>query len=76
MSELASRAADLPVAQLDDQPALDLRRINASLLERAGVLRRNITTHGPCTSCQRDRYHSYRADPTDPGRQLSWIGWT
>ncbi len=70
------RADDLPVTKLGDHPALDLRRINAVLLERAGVPPTNITMHGPCTNCQRDRYHSYRADPADPGRQLSWIGWS
>jgi YfiH family protein len=75
--EVADRflESDLPVARLRDRSVLDLREINTVLLARAGVPPRNIAQYGPCTRCHSDRYYSYRADPSDSGRQLNWIGW-
>jgi YfiH family protein len=75
--EVAGRflESDLPVARLGDRAVLDLREINTVLLARAGVPRRNIARYGPCTRCHSDQYYSHRADPSDTGRQLSWIGW-
>lgn len=70
--------AGLPVlraAEPSGHPRLDLRMINAVLLERAGLLATSIQHCGPCTRCACDRYHSFRADPQQAGRQLSWIGW-
>jgi len=54
---------------------IDLRRINALLLERAGLRREAIRIVGPCTRCDSGHYFSYRRDPSETGRQLSWIGW-
>ncbi|HYC57856.1 MAG TPA: polyphenol oxidase family protein [Candidatus Binatia bacterium] len=63
------------VTRAGSQPRLDLRAINARLLERAGVNPASIQFYGPCTRCACDRYHSFRADPQSQGRQISWIGW-
>lgn len=57
------------------RPHLDLRAANRTLLERAGVPPANIHSVGPCTRCAHDTYHSYRAEPSCEGRQVSWIGW-
>lgn len=58
-----------------DQPHLDLRAANRRLLEAQGMTPSAIAEIGPCTRCRRDLFFSYRADPDDPGRQVSWIGW-
>lgn len=74
----AFAGADLPVLcsrAAAERPHLDLRAINAALLERAGVPAQAIQHCGPCTRCGRDRYYSYRAEPGEEGRQISWIGW-
>ncbi|MBI5505505.1 MAG: polyphenol oxidase family protein [Deltaproteobacteria bacterium] len=78
--EIAERfsGAGLPVLLASEQAGgtrLDLRAINAVLLERAGLPAKSIQHCGPCTRCACDRYHSFRADPQQAGRQLSWIGW-
>ena len=75
--DLASRFAKegLPVVETDDRPRLDLRAINVIRLERAGLSPGRIRLAGPCTRCRNDRYWSYRAQPLEKGRQLSWIGW-
>lgn len=65
-----------PVAS--DEPAkahLDLRRANATLLERVGVPLAHIVTIGPCTSCAAREFFSYRAANGTTGRQLSFIAW-
>lgn len=70
--------ADLPVLRgrgMGGRPHLDLRAVNAVLLERAGVPERAIQHCGPCTRCACDRYHSFRAEPQQAGRQISWVGW-
>ncbi len=79
-SEIGERfaRASLPVLSgqgSDGRPHLDLRAINAVLLERAGLPTEAIQYCGPCTRCARDRYHSFRAEPELSGRQISWIGW-
>lgn len=57
------------------RPHLDLRAANRLLLERSGLAPGAVQEVGPCTRCARDRFHSFRADPDSPGRQVSWIGW-
>lgn len=57
------------------KPYLDLRAANRRLLEVCGVPTAGIRNVGPCTRCSRDRFHSFRAEPGSPGRQVSWIGW-
>lgn len=54
---------------------LDLRELNALLLEDAGVPSAQISMVGPCTSCATDDFFSYRRESKETGRQLSFIGW-
>jgi len=54
---------------------LDLRLVNAILLEQAGVPRVQIQHIGPCTACCVDRFASYRREGAGASRQLSVIGW-
>jgi len=79
-AEIGERFAEarLPVLWKSGEgapPHLDLRAINAVLLERAGVAAPAIQQCGPCTRCARDRYYSFRAEPGQSGRQVSWVGW-
>ena len=41
---------------------LDLPKINQTEGCKAGVLRENIFTEGPCTFCENDRWYSYRKE--------------
>jgi len=52
---------------------LDLRRVNALVLERAGVPAASIQRVGPCTFCGGGPFASFRRDAERAGRQLSWI---
>jgi len=54
---------------------LDLRAMNASLLEDSGVPPLQIFKVGPCTSCAKEDFFSYRREKTETGRQMSFIGW-
>jgi YfiH family protein len=54
---------------------LDLRRLNRDVLENAGVPRTRVYEIGPCTSCAKDEFFSYRRERAETGRQLSFIGW-
>ncbi|HUI26240.1 MAG TPA: peptidoglycan editing factor PgeF [Candidatus Kryptonia bacterium] len=54
---------------------LDLRRINAGLLRRAGVRAARIHLVGPCTRCASADYFSHRGSRGRSGRQLSYVGW-
>jgi len=86
--ELEERCGSIAGAILARNSAkawLDLRRVNAALLVRAGVPQRHIIPIGPCTRCAVSEYFSYRAANRGPsgtatgvaatGRQLSFIGW-
>lgn len=53
---------------------LDLKELNNSLLEKAGVLPERIFKIGPCNSCASDDFFSYRR-MGETGRQISFIGW-
>lgn len=53
---------------------LDLRRVNALVLARAGVPAGAIERVGPCTACGGGPFASYRREGPAAGRQLSWIG--
>lgn len=54
---------------------LDLRAINSSQCEKAGVPLTQIQSVGPCTFCVSPDFASYRREGTGAGRQLSVIGW-
>ncbi|MFQ5477103.1 MAG: polyphenol oxidase family protein [Candidatus Binatia bacterium] len=75
--ELAARftEAGLSTSRLGRRWLLDLARINRDLLLRAGLNPDAVQICGPCTRCRHDLYHSYRANPSENDRQLSWVGW-
>jgi YfiH family protein len=58
----------------DGKTFLDLRRLNASLLQDAGMPEAQISLSGGCTSCAGEDFFSYRRDGAKTGRQLSFIG--
>jgi len=59
----------------NDQKFVDLKGLNSSLLEKAGVPRAQIFQIGPCTSCASNDFFSYRHGKKETGRQMSFIGW-
>lgn len=63
-----------------DHIHVDLRQLNAALLEAAGVPGQQITRVGPCTACTPAEFFSHRratkAGTLQTGRQMSVIGWS
>ena len=60
---------------LGEKGFLDLREINLTKFERAGVPRAQTQFVGPCTFCDFSRFASYRREGSSASRQLSMIGW-
>lgn len=58
-----------------DKGFLDLRAINRTQCEQAGVPREQVQLVGPCTFCDSSRFTSYRREGPSAERQLSVIGW-
>jgi polyphenol oxidase len=54
---------------------VDLRKLNRSILGSAGLPSHQIYQVGPCTSCAREDFFSYRREQKETGRQISFIGW-
>jgi len=52
---------------------LDLWKANTELLVRAGVERENIDVMGLCTSCNHERFYSYRKDGAKTGRMMGLV---
>ncbi len=69
--------ADLDAATTASRPGhhwLDLGALTRSALIRAGVSPREIgAIQGACTSCDAQRFHSYRRDGARAGRLVHWI---
>jgi YfiH family protein len=55
-------------------PVLDLAAINRTILVDAGVNADRILLCDVCTRCNPARCFSYRGEPGESGRQLSWVG--
>ena len=55
---------------------LDLAQACRKQLLDEGLLPGNIMADGPCTSCQKDRFFSHRAEAGKTGRMLAVIGIT
>jgi copper oxidase (laccase) domain-containing protein len=53
---------------------LDLMEANRRQLLDAGLKPQSITVIGDCTSCQNNRYFSWRAERGFTGRMLSVVG--
>ncbi|WP_110112910.1 peptidoglycan editing factor PgeF [Bacillus sp. CGMCC 1.16541] len=58
----------------EGQYALDLKKTNELLIQKAGVPQENIMTTSYCTSCHDDLFFSHRRDKGRTGRMLSFIG--
>lgn len=52
---------------------LDLWKANKKILEENGILSRNITIGGLCTSCNNDKFFSYRKENGNTGRMAALI---
>jgi YfiH family protein len=74
LTEKWGRLAQKCLQSRDVKQYLDLRELNRLLLHDAGVPQEQIFQIGPCTSCAREDFFSYRRDK-DTGRQISFIGW-
>lgn len=75
-SEVAARFRDLfPELLLDgqDRTMLDLPEANRRLLLEAGVPEIQVYNSELCTFCNSEEFFSYRRDPEDPGRMLSFV---
>jgi len=59
----------------DGKSFVDLRRLNRAILEHAGVPAQQVFQVGPCTSCAKEDFFSYRRERKETGRQISFIGW-
>lgn len=57
----------------DDKNYLDLWKVNEITLKSAGVLEENIINMEICTSCNSDRFHSYRKHVQTPKRIGTFI---
>ena len=57
----------------DGQHYLDLAVVNRLQLQAAGLPAQQIFDSGLCTSCLAADFFSYRRDPQNPGRLLSFI---
>ena len=58
----------------DTQFALDLKKANALILRKSGILNKNIITSGLCTSCDESLFFSHRRDKGRTGRMMGFIG--
>jgi hypothetical protein len=69
--------ADLDAAIRPSRPGhhwLDLGRVVRGALTRAGVTETSVGAfEATCTSCDADRFHSYRRDGARSGRLVHWI---
>jgi len=52
---------------------IDTTLINVEMLKRLGLLEKNIIDSGICTVCEKDKFHSYRADKELSGRNVAMI---
>jgi len=64
----------LPESTESDGPRnIDLIEANRRIIIDAGVPAKNIYDSGLCTFCMPEEFFSYRRDPNDPGRLLSFV---
>lgn len=52
---------------------VDTTKINSQLLQEAGLRSENIIDSGICTVCEKESFHSYRADKEKSGRNGAMI---
>ncbi|MGG0283633.1 peptidoglycan editing factor PgeF [Peribacillus butanolivorans] len=59
----------------DGQYHLDLKQLNAMVLQKSGIPKSQIDVTSYCTSCNHDLFFSHRRDNGKTGRLMSFIGW-
>ncbi|PLT30239.1 peptidoglycan editing factor PgeF [Peribacillus deserti] len=59
----------------EGQYALDLKKLNALILQKAGIPEENIQISSLCTSCHHHHFFSHRKDLGKTGRMMGLIGW-
>jgi YfiH family protein len=64
---------DAIVSEANGAYLLDLKAVNASQLEMAGLQRTHIEISSVCTACEHRRFFSYRAEKGTAGRFMSYI---
>lgn len=63
------------VSMISDEKALiNLKEINRQIMIKAGIMASHIEISNWCTSCNTDKFFSYRAENGKTGRMASWIG--
>lgn len=63
------------VSTISDEKALiNLKEINRQIMIKAGIMASRIEISNWCTSCNTDKFFSYRAENGKTGRMASWIG--
>lgn len=75
MAEKWGDLVDRCVRVENSKTFLDLRGLNRGILVQCGISPGNIQEVGPCTSCARAEFFSYRREKKETGRQISFIGW-
>ena len=58
----------------ESQFSLDLKKANALILHKSGILNENIITSELCTSCDETLFFSHRRDSGKTGRMMGFIG--
>lgn len=58
----------------EDRSMLNLKEMNRIIMIKAGILPTHIECTSWCTSCQSDRFFSYRKHNGVTGRMASWVG--
>lgn len=57
-----------------DRTMLNLKEMNRMIMIKAGILPTHIECTSWCTSCESDRFFSYRKHGGVTGRMASWVG--
>jgi len=52
---------------------VDTVSINIEILKKMGILEGNIFNSNMCTKCNKDKFHSYRNDKENSGRNIAFI---
>lgn len=73
MAAALSGLAEPFMTQTGEKWHVDLKTINANLLERAGLLRAHIDVSRDCTCCHHDRFWSHRYTKGERGSQAAVI---
>lgn len=75
VDKLVENNEELPYKESEPgQYSLDLKKLNTSLLIKAGLNKENIAVSNLCTSCEKDLFFSHRRDHGKTGRMIGFIG--